>query len=183
MSPNKRLLKELKDRKSVRAFADKEIEPEKLEALWEAAGWAPSSRNLQEWHYYAATGNARGKFKDVLMEGNEWALKAPLLIGVTRDTSIENSVQTREYGAYDVALSVMSLVIEAEHQGLRTHQMGGFDENVFRNNLNIPENEKPAVVIAVGYEGDIDDLDGIALEKEKKPRERKSIDEMVTMLK
>lgn len=167
---------------SVRVFRDQEIEPGKIEALWAAAQWAPSSSNKQEWHYYAVTGAAREKFAEILVRGNQWALQAPLLIGVTRDTTIENKTETREYGVYDIALSVMCLVIEAEHQGLRAHQMAGFKDEPFRRLLNIPSQEEPLVVVAVGYEGDLATADPSVREKESRPRTRKSIQEVVTII-
>ncbi len=177
------ILKELNQRKSVRAFSSREIGPEQLAALWAAAQWAPSSSNMQEWHYYALMGDARKKFSEVLSRGNQWALAAPLLLAVTRDASISNVAESREYGMYDVALSAMSLVIEAEHQGLRAHQMAGFSEESFSRILNLSKNEKPVVVIAVGYEGNVEDLDERTREKEKNPRTRKPIETVVTMIK
>ncbi len=183
MNTDKPILKELNHRKSVRAFLPEEIEEEKLDALWEAARWAPSSSNKQEWHYYAITGELRQKLSEALTRGNQWALAAPLLIAVTRDTSIENATETRAYGMYDVALSVMSLVIEAEHQGLRAHQMGGFKEEILRDLLKIPAHEAPVVMLAIGYEGNVEDVDPIIQEKEKRPRTRKPLEEMVTVVK
>jgi|SRR3989344_3457992 len=182
MNTDTPILKELNQRKSVRAFSEKEIESEKLECLWAAAQWAPSSSNKQEWHYYAIMGAAREKLAEVLSRGNHWALKAPLILAVVRDNSIENKTESREYGVYDVGLSVMSLVVEAEHQGLRTHQMAGFKEEPLRAILHLPENELPVVMVAVGYEGNIDDLDPISREKETRPRTRKPINEVVTIV-
>ena len=182
MNTDQPILEELNRRKSVRAFSPKEIEPAKLDALWAAARWAPSSANKQEWHYYAVTGPAREKFREVLSPGNLWALKAPLLLAVARDASIEDKIETREYGAYNVALSVMCLVIEAEHQGLRAHQMAGFKGEPLRQVLKLAPNELPVVVVAVGYEGDETKLDEATREKEKRPRTRKPVAEVVTMV-
>lgn len=182
MNTDKPILPELNRRKSIRTFLQKEIEPEKLDALWAAAQWAPSSSNAQEWHYYALLGKARESFAKVLDTGNQWALRAPLLLGVTRNTSIENRVEAREYGVYDVALSVMCLVIEAEHQGLRAHQMAGFQADAFRSALSIPDNEEPIVVVAVGYEAREENLDERTRAKEHRSRIRKSINEILTIL-
>ncbi len=182
MNTDKPILKELNQRKSVRRFLEKNIEPEKLEALWTAAQWAPSSSNKQEWHYYAATGAARGIFAEILNPGNSWALNAPLIIAATRDSSIEDKTESREYGVYNVGLSVMSLVIEAEHQGLRCCQMAGFKEEPFRRLLKIPDQEIPVVIIAIGYESPAEPTDPVVAEKEKRPRQRKSIADMVTFI-
>jgi nitroreductase len=182
MNTDKPILKELNQRKSVREFLAKEIEPEKLEALWAAAQWAPSSSNKQEWRYYALVGKARGKLAEVLTLGNQWALEAPLILAVTRDGSVENKFESREYGMYDVALSAMSLVVEAEHQGLRAHQMAGFKDEPFRQVLNISENEIPVVMIAIGYGSEEKDLGERAEAKESRPRTRKPIEEVVKVI-
>ena len=77
------LLKEIMNRRSGYAFADKEIEPEKVEALFEAAHWAPSSRNIQPWRYIYALHNDP-EFQlllNLLFEGNQrWAKNAGILI-------------------------------------------------------------------------------------------------------
>lgn len=184
MNTDKPILKELNQRKSIRMFAPAEIEQEKLDAMWEAARWAPSSSNKQEWKYYAVMGEARLKLSEALSKGNHYALTAPLLLVVTRDSTIENKFGPREYGMYDVALSAMSLVVEAEHQGLKAHQMAGFDDDVLRRILFIPENELPVVMIAVGYESDEKELDyNTGKPREERPRARKPIEEVVKIVK
>ena len=182
MNTDKKILKELNQRKSVRTFSTKAIESEKLDALWAAAQWAPSSSNRHGWRYYAIMGSARAKFAEVLGRGNHWALEAPLLLAVVWDNAVESKTESRDYGMYNVALSVMSLVIEAEHQGLRAHQMAGFKEEIFRKVLDVPAHEFPAVVVAVGYEGDVAALPPEIQAKENHPRTRKAIEEIVKII-
>lgn len=182
MNTTEPILPELNKRKSVIAFSSKAIEQEKLDALWAAAQWSPSSYNKQEWHYYAVTGDARRHFTEILVPGNHWAVRAPLLLAVTRDGSIDNTTESRPYGMYDVALSVMCLVVEAEHQGLRAHQMSGFHDEPFQRLLGIPENEIPVVVVAVGYEGTAEDLPPEFQSRPHRPRTRKPLDQVVTVI-
>jgi len=181
------ILPELNQRRSVVAFdATRDIEPEKLDALWAAAQWAPSASNKQDWHYYAVVGAARAKLADVFTRGNQYALAAPLILCVVRNTAVEPVTESRSYGMYDTALSVMCLAIEAEHQGLRAHQMAGFYEEKFREVLRLPANEIPVVMVAVGYEITnetvIEKLDPSLREKMARPRTRKPIEEVVTMV-
>jgi nitroreductase len=177
-------LPELNQRHSTIAFdAAREIEPEKLDALWAAAQWAPSASNKQDWHYYAIMGAARAKLADVLSRGNQWALAAPLILCVVRNTAVEPVTESRAYGMYDVALSVMCLAIEAEHQGLHAHQMAGFNEEKFREALKLPANEVPVVMVAIGYEEThLEKLDATLQEKMARPRTRKPIEEVVTVM-
>ena len=85
------------------------------------------------------------------------------------------------YYAYNAGLSVMCLVIEAEHQGLRVHQMAGWSEEKVKIALGFPDNFRVIVLFALGYEGIVknvwDKLEERVKEKLVKPRERKPIKE------
>ncbi len=177
------ILQEIAQRKSVRAFLPRAIELEKLKALWAAGRWAPSSGNLQDWHHYAFLGQAVQQLKPAINRGNHWLLAAPLVVGSTRDASLKNTTESRNYGMYDVALSVMSMVLEAEHLGLRAHQIAGFRETELKKILSLPAHEELVVVTAFGYEGSIESLDDRTKAKEmSKKRERKPLDQVVTVV-
>ena len=55
-----RLIKALEIRKSTRAFKSDPVEKEKIDLLFEAAKWAPSSMNEQPWIFFYAVKSARG---------------------------------------------------------------------------------------------------------------------------
>lgn len=71
----------------------------------------------------------------------------------------------------------MSLAIEAEHQGLRVHQMAGWDERRVKKALGFLENYRVMVLFALGYEADVkriwDKLEERIKDKLAKPRTRK----------
>src|SRR4051812_27583490 len=74
----------IRNRKSIRAFSNVPVEQEKLNSLFEATRWAPSSTNEQPWLYMYATKDQSelwNKMFGPLTEGNKlWAKDAPLLI-------------------------------------------------------------------------------------------------------
>lgn len=89
------LLKSIKERYSPRAFDSREIEQEKISALFEAARWAPSSYNGQAWRFIYATKENQelwNKLFDALVEFNQtWVKNAPMLImAVARKTYEHN---------------------------------------------------------------------------------------------
>ena len=49
------MLKEIKERRSVREYSDKEVEKEKIELIIRAAMQAPSARNQRPWHFLVLT--------------------------------------------------------------------------------------------------------------------------------
>jgi nitroreductase len=173
------ILAEIKNRKSPLVFDEKNVEKEKLDSLIEAARWAPSCFNNQPWNYVFVNKKdpARNDFEDSLSLGNGWAKKAPYIVAVGANP--ENDCKTNDlpYYSYDLGLSVMSMVIEAEHQGLRVHQMAGWDEKKVKKALGFPENYRVIVLFVLGYEADVkriwDKLEERMKDKLAKPRTRK----------
>ncbi|MEQ9414437.1 MAG: nitroreductase family protein, partial [Cyclobacteriaceae bacterium] len=64
----------IKQRRSKRSYLDKPVQQEKINSLFEAARWAPSSMNEQPWVYLYATKvqvELWNKLFNTLMEGNK----------------------------------------------------------------------------------------------------------------
>lgn len=170
------LLETIQIRRSKRAYSDRPIEPEKIQSLFEAARWAPSSLNEQPWVYIYATKEQPslwGKLFDALADSNKiWAERAPLLImSLVRKNFVRNE-KPNGSARYDLGAANAFLTLQATHLGLNVHQMGGFDRQQATVNLNVPDTHEVAVMIAVGYSGDPDMLPENLKERELSPRER-----------
>jgi nitroreductase len=177
------LLNEIKNRRSGYAFADKDIEPEKIEALFEAAHWAPSSRNIQPWRYiYALRSDPEFQILlNLLFEGNQrWAKYAGVLILSLTQTKyrFKDEIRENKHSWHDTGLANSLLIIQAVSMGLLAHPMGGFDSNRARQDLNIPPEYDPVAMIAVGYKGDDSKLPEDLLNRLNAPRVRKPLDEI-----
>jgi nitroreductase len=139
------------------------VEREKILSLLEAARWAPSCFNDQPWRYLVFDGSnaeALERARACLVEGNAWALKAPvLMLSVARDTFTQNGKPNRT-AQHDVGLASENLVLQAVDLGLAAHQMAGFDVERSRKEFNVPEGYTVLAMIAVGYpyRGDLDAL-------------------------
>jgi hypothetical protein len=57
--------------------------------------------------------------------------------------------------------------------------MGGFDETMVRFALAIPEHVRVLCLTALGHPGRLEDLDERSMERELRPRTRKTLDEIV----
>jgi len=170
------VLEIIKSRRSRRAFISKLIEPEKIKSLFEAARWAPSSVNEQPWVYVYATADQEElwyKIFDGLNDNNKtWAKEAPLLVvSLSRKRFLKND-QLNGSAKYDVGAANAFLTLQATQLGLNVHQMGGFDHNRLRQNLNVPETFDLGVVMAIGYPGDPQQLPLPLQERELSPRMR-----------
>jgi nitroreductase len=72
----------------------------------------------------------------------------------------------------------MTLTLEAEHQGLRVHQMAGWSEQKVKQAVHFPDNYRVVVVFALGYEGEVnrlwDKLEQRIKDRLAEPRKRKA---------
>jgi nitroreductase len=170
------VLDAIQQRRSRRAYSDQPVEVEKIHSLFEAARWAPSSVNEQPWLYLYATRDQTELWQKVfesLNDGNKvWAKNAPLLIvSLVRKNFIRND-HPNTSARYDLGGANALLSIQAAHLGLNVHQMGGFNADLLRQNLQIPATLDPVVIMAIGYPGDAQTLPDHLKIRELAPRER-----------
>ncbi len=161
---------------------DKPISLESRASLLEAARWAPSCFGEQPWFFIICDKTTHtdewAKALDCLLEGNRvWAKNAPLLMFSVANTLYAHNGKKNYHHAYDTGAAAISLVLEAEHQGLRAHQMGGFDPEKTRQTFNIPDHCVPLAAIAVGYQAESNALPEHLQERDEAPRKRKMLEE------
>ncbi len=173
----------IQQRWSPRAFSDQEVEPYKICSLLEAARWAPSCFNEQPWRFFIGASNVNPrtheKLASLLMSGNDWAAKAPvLLLTVTKLTFTYNDAPNR-HGAHDVGMALENIMLQAVDMGLVTHAMAGFYADKAVSELLIPEGFQPMALVAIGYPGPPEVLADPLRERELAPRERRPLQELI----
>ena len=175
------LIAQIKQRWSPRAFdPDRDIEPEVVQTLLEAARWAPSSFNDQPWRYLVfdrSDGQARARAEACLFDGNSWARNAALLIVSAGARTSGRTGRPNRFVLHDTGMATMNLILQATAHGLVAHQMGGYDRERARAEFDIPEEFELASMIAVGHPGDPADLAPEVGEREAAPRNRSPIPE------
>lgn len=166
----------IKNRKSIRAFSRQLIEPDRINSLFEATRWAPSSTNEQPWVYLYATRDQIDlwdKLFSCLNEGNKmWAKDAPLLILSLARRNFTKYGVVNEYAMYDLGGANSFLSLQAVELGLQVRQMAGFHHDKVIELLNVPATFNVGVFIAVGYPGDPETLPEKLKLREAAPRER-----------
>ena len=173
----------LSRRWSPRAFAERAVEPEKIQRMLEAARWASSCFNEQPWVFIIATGAQpaeHSKLLSCLVEGNQvWAKRAPLLIVTVAKQHFDHNGQPNRHAIHDVGLAVGNLVIQATAMDLFVHQMAGILPEVIREGFSLPSGYEPVTGLAIGYPGDLNTLPEEIRERERAPRSRKALQEFV----
>ena len=173
----------IKQRWSPRAFADKPVSQEQLLSLFEAARWAPSSRNEQPWVFIVASKDHPAEYQhllDLLSEGNSrWAKDAPVLILAIAKTFFEYKHRDNAHARHDLGMALSTLLTQAMSMDLFAHPMAGFSRAKAYQVFNIPEDYDPVTMLALGYLGSSDQLDDDLATRESAPRQRKALNEFV----
>ncbi len=155
------------------------LDEDRLTALLEAARWAPSASNTQPWRF-AVTLRGSVEHAAVLeaLGNRAWAHAASALLVVAAETVAPDGA-VRPWALYDTGQAVAHLSVQAEHEGLAVHQLGGFDRDCVRSVLDAPEWVEPLVVLAVGRRDDTAELPEPLARREAAPRTRLPLDQLL----
>lgn len=123
-----------------------------VSSLLEAARWAPSVANSQPWRFAAGRRNEE-TYKRILenlsTRCQHWAGNASaLLVGAHLDRA------TLPHAVYDLGQAVAHLTVQATALRLHVHQITDFDAAGLRADLDLADDLRPSVVVAVGRVGD-----------------------------
>ncbi|MGU3410312.1 nitroreductase family protein [Microbacterium sp. M1A1_1b] len=172
----------LDERWSPRSFDESAtMSDAQLDAVLEAARWAPSAMNLQPRRFIAGrrgTDTFR-KVNDNLLGFNAaWAFRASALVVGVLETVSEDGDE-RPFAQYDLGQSLAALTVQAHAEDLHVHQMAGIDAEGLRAAFDLPERFLPYTVTAIGTVAHPDQLDDKAAEREVAPRTRIPLDQVV----
>lgn len=166
----------IRSRKSTRSFASRGIELDKINSLFEATRWAPSSSNEQPWIYIYALPHQKelwDKLFSPLNESNKiWAKDAGLLIASLARKEFTRFGTTNSHALYDLGAANAFLALQAVELGLQVRQIAGFSVERVIENLKVPATFEVGVLMAVGYPGDPESLPENLRQRELAPRER-----------
>ncbi len=148
------VMQQIQDRYSVRRYEARPVEPEKLEAVLEAARLAPSARNVQEWRFVVVQdAEMRAKLVEAA-NGQKFVGEAPVVIACCAvDT---NYVMRCGQSAHpiDVAIAIEHMALQAVEEGLGTCWIGSFFPDQVRALLNIPADILVIELLTLGYPAD-----------------------------
>ncbi len=168
-------------RVSYRAFSEERLSEEELLTLFEAARWAPSSYNGQPWRFaYTRRGDKEWNlFFNALIEFNQsWCKNADTLVVIVARDNFEKNNKPSRTAHFDTGSAWMSLALEAHAKNIVTHAMEGFDHDVIKKNLNIPDGFTVQAMIAIGKLGNKENLPE-DLRARETPSTRKPLEEIV----
>lgn len=166
-------------RQSCRAYdANREVEPEKLEAILSSARLSPSACNGQPYHITVCRGDA-AKEAARAAQGrgmNKFATDAPVVLVISEEPYVESAafgarVLDNDYRSIDIGILTAHLTLEAAAQGLGSCILGWFDDTRVKKITGAEG--KTRLLITLGYprEGDA-----------QRPKKRKDPDELFSFV-
>lgn len=187
----------MRQRRTVREYSDKPVSLETIQTIIRAAGSAPSGANKQPWRFVAVrSAELKSKIRAAAEEeerefyhrriSDEWREDlrpfatdehkpfleiAPWLIVVFKLMKTDDEGQTY-YVNESVGIAVGMLLAAAQHAGLATLTHTPSPMKFLTEALGRPANERPYLLIPVGYPADDCQVPAI---------ERKPLDEIMVM--
>ena len=162
-------LEVIKKRRSIRKYKPEQIGDQELEAIMEAAIYAPSAMNQQKWHFTVIQN--REKLDRMVKIIRENLLKSPIPFFVERAKNPEFNVFYQaptvvfitadekaifiEFdcgaAAENIALAATSLGIDSCIIGMSSVLFDGDNTDEMKKELGIPDGYKYIISIALGY--------------------------------
>jgi nitroreductase len=149
-------------RRSVRRFADRPVERDRIELCLEAARRAPSADNLQPWRFlvYDDT-EKKSKLAEAVFTGVYAASRkfadAPVLVALLiKENLLVNqaagAIQGTQWQLVDAGIAGEHFVLAAAEQGLGTCWIGWYDGRALLKHLGLRgRGYRPICLIALGY--------------------------------
>ncbi|TWT62285.1 nitroreductase family protein [Rubinisphaera italica] len=165
---------------SPRAISGEAIPEAQLMSLLEAARWAPSTYNEQEWRFLYATRDSEHwqTFFNLLMEANQaWCDKAAVLMVVVSHKVFSRNGNPNPVHTFDAGAAFENLALQGATMGLVVHGMAGFNQSNARRELKIPDDYAVEAMIAIGQPGELEVLSE-ELRGREEPTGRKPVDEI-----
>ncbi|RJQ31727.1 MAG: hypothetical protein C4562_04585 [Actinobacteria bacterium] len=141
----------IKTRRSVRKFSDKQISDENLKKLLEAGRWAPSGANAQPWEFIVL------KDKDVNVRISEACYYKVLKSRHVGEANVNvvilgNPKAGSATYVQDCTIAGANMTLMANSLDIGSCWIGAFEDSTIRGILNIPDNLKIIALISFGYQ-------------------------------
>lgn len=180
------ILDAIQQRRSAMSFLPETIEQDLISQFLEAATLAPSAFNEQPWRFYVTTRQNMEAFNLMLstmsQSNQNWAQNASVLVATAALTNVTRTGEPNYHALHDLGMATALLMIQAQALGLVSHPLSGFSYETLRERFNIPESQTIGAMVAVGLPGSLDHLSERQRERALAPRNRKPLNEVVTIL-
>jgi nitroreductase len=177
---SKQFLRDIERRRTVREFSERPVPQEIIENCLRASATAPSGANRQPWHFVVVSNRMIKKEIRIAAEKEErefYAHRAPddwlaalaplgtneekpfleeapfliVIFGQSYDVTPDNRKLKNYYVQESIGIATGILITALQHAGLATLTHTPAPMKFLNKILNRPSNEKPFLILVVGY--------------------------------
>ena len=143
------------ERYSVRKFADKEVEQEKIDKIIEAAIKAPTACNAQPFKIWVVK-SEDAKNKVYKAGPSPFAGQAPVMIivGASSKEGWTRPFDNKRFADIDASIVATHIMLEIHDLGLGTTWIGYFDDGVLKQEFEEMKDYSLIAIFPVGYIAD-----------------------------
>ncbi len=138
----------------VKTYLDKDVKHKDIAKILDAAHYAPSSGNTQNWRFIIVKSQEiKEKIARACLD-QLWMQEASVVIVVCSDNSNLKSLYQKKWKKYsreNCAAAVQNMILQATSLGLSSCWIRSFNELRLKNILKIPDNVSVESVVTVGY--------------------------------
>lgn len=160
------LMEAIKGRRSVRKYKPDLVSDDKVNAVLEAATWAPKAS--ERWGFIVVKDAEARKSLARAAKGSEHVGEAPVNIVICSNLKGAKMRDKELYSIQESAAAAQNMMLKAYEEGLGTCLVAEFREAMVIKALGIPRGIRPLAIISLGYP-----------DEKPIPPERKSLDRIV----
>lgn len=143
----------IRERRSIREFSNRKVDPLIIKKLVEYGNYAPSAGNLQARDFVIVTEKKREELAEAAL-GQKVIREAPAVIVVCANiprSSKKYGKRGTLFAIQDASAAAQNILLAAHALGLGACWVGAFREKMVSEILGLPEGVIPVAMIAVGY--------------------------------
>ena len=136
----------IKDRRSIRAFQDKQIPDNEIEMILEAGRWAPSASNRQPWEFIVIKNKELLRSLSKLAIYGKFFSEAPVAIAIVGRIS-----ENPNWYLQDTTLASMSIMLMAWSLGIGSCWIGSMNREEAKRLLGLGKSDYLLTILPIGY--------------------------------
>lgn len=155
------LMSIIKQRRSIRNYAEKEVPEDILQLILEAVQWTPSWANTQCWEIVVVKDpDVKSKLQAAVPAANPASksiVNAPVVLALCaklKASGYYKGIESTKFGdwfMFDLGLATQSICLTAHDNGLGTVVVGLYEHDKVNAALHLPEGIENVVLIPLGY--------------------------------
>ena len=146
------VLNNIRSRRVVRELSEEPVEKEQLEAILEAARWAPTGGNVRQNRFIVVQDAETRRLIRLVSPG--MFQQAPVLIAICTDHGVvarHEISPTYRALMIDIGIAAQTIMLAAHSLGLASGPVTSYSKEAVKVVLNLPDEYWPEMIVCIGH--------------------------------